>query len=107
MKMSNVSFTIQSRPNYFLPDPETRIWSFDLDEYEEVQKKVSALNPLVAIGPIPQFVLKLLRQGKLQLTAYDETVCFSAITKKKKYKTNIFQTKQSRIFCASMQSKSD
>lgn len=48
---------------HFITDHEKRIWSFDLSAYEEVQKKVSALNPHVVIGPIPQFVLKLLRQG--------------------------------------------
>lgn len=49
-----------------LTDHEKHIWSFDLSSYEEVQKKVSALNPHVVIGPIPQFVLKLLRQGILK-----------------------------------------
>lgn len=50
---------------YNITDHEKQIWSFDLSAYEEVQKKVSALNPYVVIGPIPRFVLKLLKQGIL------------------------------------------
>lgn len=57
-------FNIFRMHSIFFSDHDTRIWSFDLSVYEEVQKKVSALNPEIVIGSMPQFVLKLLRQGK-------------------------------------------
>lgn len=41
-----------------IADMDKRIWSFDLSAYEEVQTKVSALNPQVVIGQLPKFVLK-------------------------------------------------
>lgn len=51
----------------YFSDHEKKIWSFDLSVYDEVQKKVRALNPNVSIGPLPNFVLKLLRQGNFWL----------------------------------------
>lgn len=48
----------------YFADHDKKIWTFDLSAYEELQKKVSELNPDVVIGQLPNFVLKLLRQGK-------------------------------------------
>lgn len=44
---------------------DKRIWSFELSAYEELQTKVSALNPQVVIGQLPKFVLKLLKEGNI------------------------------------------
>ncbi|XP_055295299.1 SWI/SNF-related matrix-associated actin-dependent regulator of chromatin subfamily A-like protein 1 [Sitodiplosis mosellana] len=70
-KLIDVFKTIPTR-SY---DPKDKIWSFNLSDYEEVQKKVSALNPNVAIGPLPKFVLKLLKEEEKEL----DFLCLQAI----------------------------
>lgn len=70
--LSNTEFK-----NVIVADADIRIWSFDLSAYDEVQTKVSALKPDVAIGQLPKFVLKLLKEGKLQIYNMEIFIRFS------------------------------
>lgn len=66
--MKNVFFRIilfEHGFSYEFTDVEEKKWSFDLSAYDEVQQKVSALNPDVVIGQLPKFVLKLLKEGNV------------------------------------------
>lgn len=45
-------------------DSQTRIWSFNLSDYDLVRERVGRLNPEVVMGVLPKFVLNLLRSGK-------------------------------------------
>lgn len=42
-------------------NPDTKIWSFNIAQYEMVQEKVGKIGPDVTIGTIPRFVLQLLK----------------------------------------------
>lgn len=91
----------------FIPDYEKRIWSFDLSAYEEVQKKVGALKPHVVIGPIPQFVLKLLKQGILvEMNANDYSKFENSVNFKLfSLMFGGFQRRMNLISCFSMRLK--
>lgn len=71
----------------FISDQDKHVWSFDLKVYEDVQRKVSALNPEIVIGPLPNFVIKLLRQEEKEL----DFMCLDAIEKQLSSKLFNFQ----------------
>lgn len=56
--ISQFNFTIRT-------DNDSKIWTFHIKDYELVQQRVSALNPDVTIGTLPKFVLKLVRETKI------------------------------------------
>ncbi|KAI8439689.1 hypothetical protein MSG28_013383 [Choristoneura fumiferana] len=53
----NVFKTIPSR-NY---DPSSKLWNFSIDDYQELISKVAPLTPHIVLGPLPPYVLKILR----------------------------------------------
>lgn len=82
-----------------LLDQEKKIWSFDLSVYEDVQRKVGELSPDVVIGQLPNFVLKLLKQGYLIHSLFHRIV--KIILKK----MIDFQRKKNWISCVLMRLK--
>ncbi|KAI5637782.1 hepA-related protein (HARP) domain-containing protein [Phthorimaea operculella] len=54
----NIFKTIPSR-SY---DPQTKLWSFSIKDYQELWSKVTPLAPHVVLGPLPAYVLKVLNE---------------------------------------------
>lgn len=60
---------------FLLSDPNTKVWSFNINEYDLVQQGVGSLKPNVVIGALPTFVLNLLKTAPTVI----DTMCLSAI----------------------------
>lgn len=61
---------------WFFLGPDTKIWSFNIKDYDIVRERIGRLNPDVVIGTIPKFVLNLLKNSSETETNY---ACLSAI----------------------------
>ncbi|KPI99813.1 SWI/SNF-related matrix-associated actin-dependent regulator of chromatin subfamily A-like protein 1 [Papilio xuthus] len=44
-------------------DANTKLWNFSIDDYEQLISKVAPLAPHVILGPLPAYVLKVLREN--------------------------------------------
>lgn len=47
----------------FFAGHDSKIWSFNIKDYDLVRERVGNLNPDVVIGTIPKFVLNLLKNN--------------------------------------------
>lgn len=79
----NIFKSIPSK-NY---DPNSKLWNFLIDDYEDFMSKVALLAPHVVMGAIPAFVLKVLRQP----TMNPENVDLSPIEATLRHKLMVFQ----------------
>ena len=56
-------------------DPNTRLWSFALKDYKDVQNRVATLKPEVVIGAIPKSVINLCLKDQPSM----DTSCLDSI----------------------------
>ncbi|XP_048482179.1 SWI/SNF-related matrix-associated actin-dependent regulator of chromatin subfamily A-like protein 1 [Plutella xylostella] len=52
-------------------DPASKLWNFSMDDYESLISKVSHLAPHIVLGPLPSFVLKVLREPTVDPNSVD------------------------------------
>lgn len=60
-------------------DNDTKIWSFNLNDYDLLQERVARLNPDVVIGSLPKFVLNLLKRGFIFHSELIHNDCFHGV----------------------------
>lgn len=51
--------------DYCITDPKTRIWSFDIKDYDLLLSKFTSLANKVIVEKLPKFVLNCLKQQKI------------------------------------------
>lgn len=52
-------------------DTKTKLWNFSIHDYQELASKVAPLAPHVVLGPIPPYVLKVLRENTVDPNSID------------------------------------
>ncbi|XP_041982252.1 SWI/SNF-related matrix-associated actin-dependent regulator of chromatin subfamily A-like protein 1 [Aricia agestis] len=63
----NIFKTIRSK-SY---DPNSKLWNFSVDDYEELMSKITPLAPHIVLGQIPQYVIKILRENMVDFQSID------------------------------------
>ncbi|XP_050677167.1 SWI/SNF-related matrix-associated actin-dependent regulator of chromatin subfamily A-like protein 1 isoform X2 [Leptidea sinapis] len=52
-------------------DSKSKLWSFSIDDYHELMSKVSSLAPFIVLGPLPAYVLKILKDKSVDPDSVD------------------------------------
>ncbi|XP_026732874.1 SWI/SNF-related matrix-associated actin-dependent regulator of chromatin subfamily A-like protein 1 [Trichoplusia ni] len=52
-------------------DTKSKLWNFSINDYQELVSKVSPLAPHIVLGPIPPYVLKVLRENSTDPNSID------------------------------------
>ncbi|XP_075980389.1 SWI/SNF-related matrix-associated actin-dependent regulator of chromatin subfamily A-like protein 1 [Anticarsia gemmatalis] len=52
-------------------DSKTKLWNFSINDYQELMSKVAPMSPHVVLGPLPPYVLKVLRENTVDPNSID------------------------------------
>lgn len=68
-------------------DTKSKLWNFSINDYQELMTKVASLAPHVVLGPLPPYVLKVLKANTIEPNSID----LSPIEDKLRHKLMPFQ----------------
>ncbi|KAF9801922.1 hypothetical protein SFRURICE_016172 [Spodoptera frugiperda] len=54
-------------------DSKSKLWNFSINDYQQLMSKVAPLAPHVVLGPIPPYVLRVLREEAMDPSCVDLT----------------------------------
>ncbi|KAH9640292.1 hypothetical protein HF086_001644 [Spodoptera exigua] len=54
-------------------DSKSKLWNFSINDYQQLMSKVAPLAPHVVLGPIPPYVLKVLKEDAMDPSCVDLT----------------------------------